>query len=89
MRAIEGEEVSLQYSPAAFLSCFLLLRLWPAEEHKAAYSSWFCQYLGVPIPKLQQAASPQIGCPCHRHNIDVHVDHIPTCKKHKAAGRTL
>ena len=62
-----------------YLSCFLLLRSWPAEERKAVWSSWFCQYLGVPIPKLQQSESPQLVCPCHKHIIDVHGDHIHTC----------
>ena len=38
-------------SPAAILSCYLLLRSWPEEERKA----WFCQYLGTTIPKLQKA----------------------------------
>jgi hypothetical protein len=48
----------------------------------AAWTSWFCQYLGVPIPKLLQAASLQLVCPCNWHINDVHSDHIHTCKKH-------
>jgi hypothetical protein len=50
-------------------------------------SSWFCQYLGVRIPKLQQAASPQLVCPCDRHII-VHGDHIHTYSL-KDANRTI
>ena len=76
-----------RYSPAAFLSCFLLLRSWPAEERKAAWTSWFCQYLGVPIPKLQQAASPQPVCPRNKRIIDVHGDHIHTRKKHTGSRK--
>ena len=72
------------YSPAAFLSCFLLLRSWPAEERKAAWSSWFCQYLGVPIPKLQQASSPQLVCPCNKSTV---ITSSPA-RSTRAAGRT-
>ena len=70
-----------RYSPASFLSCFLLLRpsnpsssTWLVAERRATWSSWFCQYIGVP----QQAASPQLVCPCNRHIIDVYGDHIHT-----------
>ena len=83
-----------RYSPAAFLSCFMLIRpsdpsssTWPVAERKATWSSWFCQYIGVPIPKLQQATSPQLVCPCNRHIIDVHGDHIHTCKKHTGSRK--
>jgi hypothetical protein len=45
--------------------------------------TWFCQYLGVPIPKLQQAAWPQLVCSCNKHIID----HIHTCKKHTGSWK--
>jgi hypothetical protein len=98
----DGEEIDCEpskrrkyrYSPASFLSCFLLLRpgdpsssTWPVAERKATWSSWFCQYIGVPILKLQQSASPQLVCPCNRHIIDVHGDHIHTCKKHTGSRK--
>ena len=41
----------------------------------------------MPIPKLQQATSPQLVCPCSRHIIDVHGDHIHTCKKHTGSRK--
>ena len=37
------EEVSLL--PGRFLSCFLLLRSWPVEERKSAWTTWFCLFL--------------------------------------------
>jgi len=93
----------LRYSPSAWLSCFHLTRSWPVAQRKSAWTSWFCQYLGVPIPQLQQLAGrqnadrpgqhgdvppPPLVCPCcNRHGIDPHGDHIHTCKKHTGSTK--
>ena len=58
-----------------------------AKYLRGQWSSWFCQYLGVPIPKLQQAASPQLVCPCNKYIIDVHSDRIHNCKKHTGSWK--
>ena len=50
----------LRYSPSAWLSCFHLLGSWPVAQRNSAWTSWFCQYLGVPIPQLLLLAR-------HRH----------------------
>ena len=42
----------LRYSPSAWLLCFHLHRSWPVAQRKSAWTSWFCQYLGVQIPQL-------------------------------------
>jgi hypothetical protein len=69
------------------------------------WTSWF-QYLGVPIPQLLLLARrqdadrssqrsdqppPPLVCPCHRHVIDSHGDHIHTCRhpKRSLESRTL
>ena len=44
-------------------------------------------YIGMQIPKLQQATSQQLACPCSRHIIDVHGDHVHTCKKHTGSRK--
>jgi hypothetical protein len=71
-------------------------------HHKSAWTSWFCQYLGVRIPQLLQLAGRQdaarsgqhgdrpplpLVCPCYRHVIDSHGDHIHTCKKHTGSTK--
>ena len=63
---------------------------WQVEERRATWPSWFCQYIGLHIPKLKQAASPQLICPCNQHIIDVHGDHIHTTPPRSIppAGRT-
>ena len=86
----------------AWLSCFHLTRSWPVVERMSAWTSWFCQYLGVPIPQMQQLAGGQDGsrprqqgdsqppplvCHCNRHVIDTHGDHIHTCKKHTGSTK--
>ena len=79
-----------RYSPSAWLWCFHLNSSWPVAQRK----SWFCQYLGVPIPQLLQPAGrqhadrsdphgdgspPPLVCPRNRHVINAHGDHIRTC----------
>ena len=49
----------LRYSPSAWLSCFHLHGSWPVAQRKSAWTSWFCQYLGVPIPQLLLLARRQ------------------------------
>ena len=92
----------LRYSQFAWLSCFHLARSWPVAQRKSAWTSWFCQYLGVLIPQLLQLAGrqdadrsgqhgdrppPPLVCPCHRHVVDTHGDHIRTCKKHTGSTK--
>ena len=83
-------------------NCLHLARSWPVAQRKSAWTSWFCQYLGVLIPQLLQLAGrqdadrsgqhgdrppPPLVCPCHRHVIDTHGDHIHTCKKHTGSTK--
>ena len=46
----------LRYSPSAWLSSFHLTSSWPVAQRQTAWTSWFCQYLGVPKPQLLQLA---------------------------------
>ena len=92
----------LRYSPSAWLSCFHLHGSWPVAQRKSAWTSWFCQYLGVPIPQLlllarrQEADRPSqssdqppppLVCPCHQHVIDTYGDHIHTCRQHTGSTK--
>ena len=91
-----------RYSPSAWLRCFDLTCSWPVAQRKSAWTSWFCQYLGVPIPQLLLLARrqdadrssqrsdqppPPLVCPCHRHVIDSHGDHIHTCWQHTGSTK--
>ena len=92
----------LRHSPSAWLSCFHLTRSWPVAERKSGWTSCFCQYLGVPVPHLQQLAGgqhgsrprlqgdrppPPLACPCDRHVINTHCDRIHTRKKHTGSTK--
>ena len=92
----------LRYSPSAWLTCFNLTSSWPVAQCQSAWTLWFCQYLGVQIPQLlqfgrrQDADRPRqrddqppsrLVCPCHRHVIDSHGDHIHTCRQHTGSTK--
>ena len=47
-----NERRKLRHPPSAWLSCFHLHISWPVAQRKSAWTSWFCQYLGVPSPQL-------------------------------------
>ena len=34
-----------------WLPCFHLNRSWPVAQRKSAWTLWFCQYLGEPLPR--------------------------------------
>merc|ERR1712070_1048902 len=40
------------------------------------WQSWFCQFLGVPIPALGPLWKEQRVCACGRHVIDEYGDHV-------------
>ena len=92
----------LRYSPSAWLSCFHLYGSWPVAQRKSAWTSWFCQYLGLQIPQLMLLARrqeadrpsqhgdqppPPLVCPCNKHVIDTYCDHIHTCRQHTGSRK--
>ena len=70
----------LHFSPTAWLSCLSSSATMPFD--KRTWISFFCQFLGVPIPALEKLANKQYVCACGRHTIDGYGDHIHSCKHH-------
>ena len=47
------------------------------------WQSWFCQFLGAPLPSMVTLRNNNRRCPCSQHPLyDVHGDHISTCANH-------
>ena len=48
----------------------------------AEWQTWFCQYLGVPLPSMAALRRSRRLCSCGRTWYDEYGDHINTCQKH-------
>ena len=48
----------------------------------AEWQTWFCQYLGVPLPSMAALRCGRRQCSCHRASYDEYGDHINACRKH-------
>ena len=73
---------TLQWSPAAWLSCLSNVDGVMAFT-TGEWQSWFCMYLGLPLPSMCALGANNRRCPCQRP-YDVNGDHILTCCHHKA-----
>ena len=73
---------TLQWSPVAWLSCLSTLG-WVMAFTTGEWQSWFCMYLGLPLPSMCALSTNNRRCPCRR-TYDVNGDHILTCCHHKA-----
>ena len=88
----EARKKKLTHCPAAHPSCLFLGKARKSVRN-TDWQSWFCQFLGEPIPALRTISEEQRVCACGRHVIDGYGDHVHTCKKHtgstKAAHETV
>ena len=73
---------TLHWSPVAWLSCLSTLG-WVMAFTTGEWQSWFCMFLGLPLPSMCAQSANNRRCPCRR-TYDVNGDHILTCCLHKA-----
>ena len=73
---------TLHWSPAAWLSCLSNVDGVMAFT-TGEWESWFCMFLGLPLPSMCALTANNRRCPCQRP-YDVNGDHILTCVHHKA-----
>ena len=52
------------------------------------WQSWFCQFLGVPIPERGPLCKAQRVCACGRQVIDEYGDDVHSCKKHTGSTKS-
>jgi hypothetical protein len=80
---------TITWTPNAFLSSlghdmgFSTSEGFNKEKVHQDWTSYNCQYLGVPIPHLAKFKHHE--CPCKRFAIDVFGDHLHTCTQHAGA----
>ena len=74
-------------TPAAHPSCLFLGKARTVISERD-WQSWFCQFLGVPIPALGAFWKEERVCACGRHVIDEYGDHVHACKKHTGSTKS-
>ncbi len=83
----DARKKKLSHCPAAHPSCLFLGKARTAVTERD-WQSWFCQFLGVPIPALGPLWKEQRVCACGRHVIDEYGDHVHSCKKHSGSTKS-
>ena len=84
-----GKRLKITWTPNAFLSSlghatgFSTSEAFNEEKVKLDWTSYNCQYMGVPIPHLVELSHHE--CPCKRFAIDALGDHLHTCTQHAGA----
>ena len=83
----DAKKKKLSHCPAAHPSCLFLGKARTVISEKD-WQSWFCQFLGVPIPALGPFWKEQRVCACGRHVIDEYGDHVHACKQHTSSTKS-
>ena len=83
----DAKKKKLSHCPAAHPSCLFLGKARTVISVND-WESWFCQFLGVPIPALGPFWKEQRVCACGRHVIDEYGDHVHACKQHTSSTKS-
>ena len=77
----DASDRTLKWSPSAWLSC-LSSKHGVMHFNGAEWQTWFCQYLGAPLPSIDPMLRNQRMCFCRQTTHDAYGDHINTCPTH-------